>query len=213
MKKIILSAALIVGAMSVKAQSYIGYLTDNYSGVNSVIANPANIADSRFKTDINLIGVSAFFSNDYYGLKVTDAFNDDYDFDLDAKKTLFIGSSPNFTFSVGMGRARTFFNVHEINGESINQIDNDFDENDDFNLNEGDFYINGNAWAELGFTYARVLMDKEQHFLKGGLSLKYLQGVGNTYTTGKNVTINYDADGTDLGGGITTGNILLMVVM
>jgi len=224
MKKIILSAALIVGAMSVKAQSYIGYLTDNYSGVNSVIANPSNIVDSRFKTDINLIGVSAFFSNDYYGLKVTDAFNDDYDFDLDAKKTPTMNNNaiinadilgPSFMFNLSkkssiavFTRARTFFNVHEINGESINQIDNDFDENDDFNINEGDFYINGNAWAELGFTYARVLMDKEQHFLKGGLSLKYLQGVGNTYTTGKNVTINYDADGTDLGGGITTGNVI-----
>lgn len=51
-------------------------------------------------------------------------------------------------------------------------------------------------------------MNKDQHFLKGGLSLKYLQGLGNAYASGSNVEIDYDADGTDLGGGgNTTGSI------
>ncbi len=224
MKKIIISTMLLASALTAKAQSYLGYLTDNYSGVNSVIANPSNIVDSRFKTDINLVGASVFFSNDYYGLKAFDAIKDDFDFDLDAKKTPTINNNaiintdilgPSFMFNISkkssiavFTRVRSFVNVHEINGESIDKIDNDFDENNDFVLNEGDFYATGHGWTEIGLTYARVLMDKEKHFLKGGVSLKFLQGIGNIYTRGKNATINYDADGTDLGGGFTTGNVI-----
>ena len=51
-------------------------------------------------------------------------------------------------------------------------------------------------------------MDNEQHFLKGGVSLKYLQGLTNAYAFGQDVTIDYDADGNPSGllsqGEITT---------
>lgn len=200
-----------ISVICVEAQSYIGFLTDNYSGVNSVIANPANITDSRFKTDINLVGASVFAGNDYYGVNVMDALKDDYDFDLDATKspsndnnivTYVDIMGPSFMFNLNkksslaiFTRARTVVNINEINGNTIDALDDD--STDDFNVNEGDFNIFGQAWAEVGLTYARVLMDKDQHFLKGGLSLKYLQGGGSGYVQGKNVTIDYDADGID----------------
>ncbi|MCL5128836.1 OmpA family protein [Algibacter sp. L4_22] len=211
MKKISLIVLLIIGSMSAKAQSYIGYLTDNYSGVNSVIANPANITDSRFKTDINLAGFSVFAGNDYYGVHLLDATKDGYDFDLDAKKSPSTDNNaainldvmgPAFMFNLTetsslaiFTRARSFANISEINGESIDALDDD--ETDDFNVDEGDFNMLANGWAELGVTYARVLMNKEQHFLKGGLTVKYLQGGGTAYASGKNITVDYDADGID----------------
>lgn len=46
-KKSILGLFLIGAMWSAKAQSYLGYLTDNYSGVHGLISNPANIVDSR----------------------------------------------------------------------------------------------------------------------------------------------------------------------
>ncbi|MFG6687843.1 DUF5723 family protein [Mariniflexile sp. HNIBRBA6329] len=221
MKKITFLFLFVISSVCVEAQSYIGFLTDNYSGVNSVISNPANITDSRFKTDINLVGASIFAGNDYYGVNVMDALKDDYDFDLDAKKspsnnnnmgTNFDVMGPSFMFNLNKNssiavftRARSIVNINKINGNTVDALDDDT--TDDFNVNEGDFNIFGQAWAEVGLTYARVLMNKEQHFLKGGLSLKYLQGAGSGYIYGKNVTINYDADGTDLGGGETTGSI------
>ena len=58
----------------INAQSYIGYLTDNYNGVHGVLSNPANIADSRLKLEVNLAGASVFFSNDYIGFNLSDAF-------------------------------------------------------------------------------------------------------------------------------------------
>ncbi|MEP5340362.1 MAG: DUF5723 family protein [Algibacter sp.] len=222
MKKSIITCLIILGSFYAKAQSYIGFLTDNYSGVTSVIANPANIVDSRFKTDINLVGASIFAANDYYGVNVMDAVKDDYDFDLDANKSPTENNNigvnldvmgPSFMFNLNkkssiavFSRARTLININDINGTTIDAID--AEDTDDFNVNEGDFNIYGQAWAEVDLTYARILMNNEQHFLKGGLSLKYLQGIGSSSVYGNNVTINYDADGTDLGGGETTGNIM-----
>lgn len=223
MKKISLLVLLMVGSMSVKAQSYIGYLTDNYSGVNSVIANPANITDSRFKTDINIAGFSAFAGNDYYGVNVLDATKDEYDFDLDATKSPsednngavnFDVMGPSFMFNINeksslaiFTRARSMVNVSEVNGTTIDNVDND--DTDDFFVNEGDFNTFGHAWGELGVTYARTLMDKGEHFLKGGITVKYLQGAGTAYTYGKDVTVDYDADGTDPNTGslTTTGEL------
>ncbi|WP_298556271.1 DUF5723 family protein [uncultured Algibacter sp.] len=221
MKKITLAVVFVVSSFCVKAQSYIGFLTDNYSGVNSVISNPANITDSRFKTDINLVGVSVFGGNDYYGVNVLDAIKSDYDFDLNATKSPSSDNNiglyqdvlgPSFMFNLNakssiaiFTRARSVVNINEVNGNTIDAIDDD--ETEDFIVNEGDFNAFGQAWAEVGLTYARVFMDKQQHFLKGGLSLKYLQGIGSGYAYGRNVNVNYDADGTNLGGGETTGSI------
>lgn len=222
MKKITLVLLFILSSFCVKAQSYVGFLTDNYSGVNSVISNPANITDSRFKLDINLVGSSFLAGNDYYGVNVMDAFKDDYSFDTDAEKSPTSDNNaainvdimgPSFMFNLNkkssiavFTRLRSMTNINEINGTTIDDLDNDASE--DFNINEGDFNIFTHAWAEFGVTYARTLMQKEQHFLKGGFTIKYLQGGGSGYARGKNVSVDYDADGTDLGGGETTGNII-----
>ena len=42
------------------AQSYIGFGADNFNGVHGILTNPANIADSRSRIDINLISASEF---------------------------------------------------------------------------------------------------------------------------------------------------------
>jgi outer membrane protein OmpA-like peptidoglycan-associated protein len=221
MKKITLILLLMVSSFCAKAQSYVGFLTDNYSGVHGVISNPANIVDSRFKVDVNLVGASIFTGNDYYGVKVLDAIKDDYDFDLDATKSPSSDNNlgvnvdvlgPAFMFNLNkkssiavFTRVRAIANVNEINGNTIDAIDDD--ETDDFIVNEGDFGAFAQVWGELGLAYARVFKNSEQHFIKGGVSLKYLQGAGSGYGYGNNVNIDYDADGTDLGGGETTGSI------
>ena len=69
MKKTLFLGLCLCASVSIKAQSFIGFLTDNYSGVNSVISNPANIVDSRFKTDIHLAGASALGAVSYTHLR------------------------------------------------------------------------------------------------------------------------------------------------
>ncbi len=220
MKKLILSGILLMCIVSVKAQSYMGFLTDNYSGVHGVISNPANIVDSRFKTDINLVGVSAFAGNDYYGVSFGDILDDDFEFEDEAKRfpkdqNNLIGNvdvlGPAFMFNINeknsiavFTRARAFYNVNGVNGETLESLIDDLDDDISFNVNQGDLYASANAWAEVGVSYARVLMSKEEHFLKGGITLKYLQGLGTAYARGTGLAITFDANAIAAGNGSVT---------
>ena len=204
MKKIALLSMFIVSSVCVHGQSYLGFLTDNYSGVNGVIANPANITDSRFKTDIHLAGASAFLGNDYYGVKLLDVFDANYDFDNDARKSPSTDNNaganldvfgPAFMFNLTpkssialFTRARYFANFNEFNGNTIAEIDADpaF-----INIDEGDFNTSQHVWGEFGVTYARTLLNKRERFLKAGITLKYLQGGGQGYVNGENINVDY----------------------
>ena len=180
MKKTTLLISLLLVSFYLKAQSHIGFLTDNYSGVHGIISNPANIADSRLKADVNLAGVSVFGGNDYYGINLLDATKVGYSFDLEAKTHPNDANSaainadvlgPSFMINLNKNssiaiftRARSFVNANDINGNSVAAIDDDTTE--DFSFNEGSINVLGHAWAEAGITYARTLLNNEQHFFK-----------------------------------------------
>ncbi len=220
MRKLISTVLLMLCIASVQSQSYLGFLTDNYSGVHGVINNPANIVDSRFKTDINLVGVSAFIGNDYYGVNFTDIFDENYEIEDEARefpkdKNNLVGNidvlGPAFMFNINeknsiavYSRARAFFNVNDINGETLEGIIDNLDDNINFDVNQGSAYASAHSWAEIGVSYARIIFNKEQHFLKGGLTLKYLQGLGTAYATGNNLSIDFDANTATGNGSVTT---------
>ncbi len=208
MKTIFLIALAVVGINTVKAQSYLGYFSDNYSGTQGLLYNPANVADSPYKIDINLFSGSVFGSNDYYGFKFTDVLKKDYDFESSAKKfpsnsnngyinvdtqglSIMFNIAPKHSLGI-FTRGRAIVNATDINGTTFSRIDSGFLGNNDFTINEGDYNITGNSWAEVGLTYGTILLDKGKHFLKGGLTAKYLKGIANTYSSGKNVNIQYD---------------------
>nr|WP_299342688.1 DUF5723 family protein [Allomuricauda sp.] len=207
-KKIIFSTLLFLTVYFIKAQSYGGLLTDNYSGIHGIISNPANIADSRLKLDVNLFGVSALFSNDYIGFNLSDAFSDFSEaFDNAATSpsnnnflawntdilgpSVMLSIDEKQSFSV-FTRVRAVFNLYDVNGGLLER-EGGFDENEDFFINEGDVNGSFNLWGEIGATYARVLLNDGKNFIKGGLTLKYIQGMGNVYINGSNVTLDYDA--------------------
>src|SRR5215217_7521852 len=108
-KRIFLSLFAFASFCSANAQSYLGYVPDNYAGVQSVLYNPASIADSRFKADINLFSISSAVGNDLYGVKIFDVFKDGYDFDLEAKKN-FSNANNAFMNSDFMGPS-VMFNI------------------------------------------------------------------------------------------------------
>lgn len=208
-KRIYLSLFAFVGFFSANAQSYLGYTHDNYAGVQGVLFNPSSIVDSRFKTDINLFSMSSSVTNDAYGVKIFDVFKDGYDFDMEAKKSFSNANNAAFNTDV-MGpsvmfniapkhslavytRARAFINVVGVNGQVINDLAKD--EMESFpEANVGSFNGVGNSWGELGISYAAVLYQRGQHFLKGGITAKYLQGVANYHIQGNDVTMEFNED-------------------
>ncbi|WP_190810780.1 OmpA family protein [Flagellimonas sp. S3867] len=219
-RKLLLGIMFTCALGFVQAQSYSGFLMDNYSGVHSIISNPANIADSRLKLDINLIGISAFFGNDYIGFKLKDAFAD-YSKVFDEARTFpssnnsmgwnidVLGPSAMFNINEKSAlafftRGRAFFNVNDVDG-SLLEKEGGFDESQDFNISEGVISGATNVWAEIGLTYARVLLDNNEHFIKGGLSLKYLQSAGHAYFYSTNVGLFYTAATRNIE---TTGELL-----
>lgn len=61
--------AVIIAATTAQAQNNIGMATGNYAGISSVWLNPANIVDSRYKFDINIIGLNSYYNNNYLLVK------------------------------------------------------------------------------------------------------------------------------------------------
>ncbi len=206
MKKTVFVIAFLASLATAKAQSYLGYYHDNYAGVQSVLFNPASIVDSRFKTDINLFSFSSSVSNDMYGVNLFDVFKDGYDFDTQAKKSFTYANKinlntdimgPSFMFNIApkhslaiFTRARAVANVIDVNGNVINELSKDNKNN--FNYNVGSPNGVGNSWGEIGISYAAVLFQQGQHFLKGGITAKYLQGIANYHFQGNNVTMQYN---------------------
>ncbi len=54
--------------ISAQAQSWVGISASNYNGTNGLALNPANIADSRYRTYVNLLGGDFSFYNTYLTL-------------------------------------------------------------------------------------------------------------------------------------------------
>lgn len=198
-------------AFSSHAQSYIGLTADNYAGVHGVIINPSNVVDSKYKADINLVSASGFGGSDYFSINLDDIINaeDGFDFDADIEKTptnannFFVNADilgPSFMFNISpkssigvLSRIRGVFNLHNISGELYENLSDGFDTNEDFNFNSKNLTGTVHAWAEISLVYGRILVDTDKNFLKGGISLKYLQGAGGVFVNSPSFTGDYNA--------------------
>lgn len=208
---IILSITLLCYSNTLTSQSYVGHALDNYAGIHAVSFNPSNVVGSKFKTDINLISGSALVGSDYFGIDISTALKSDdgFDFDEDIKKfpkndnNFFLNTDvlgPSFMFnltpksSIGIiTRARAFFNLNNINGELYENLADDFDTDNDFDFDSSNLSGTLHAWAEFGIAYGRILIDKPNHILKGGVTLKYLQGAGSLFISSPGLQGQYTA--------------------
>lgn len=197
------------------SQDYSGYRTGNYGGVNSVFFNPANIADSRYRWDVNLVSVSALGGNNQASFKLknlSESFNADslenqlYGKNAGATSGLMSVNliGPSFMFNATKKtaiaittRSRVMANVQEIDGTLLQQVVDGYTSEAGlpYSITSAkNMFVNMNAWTEFGASVGQVILDKEKHFLKGGITLKYLAGVGNTYLQLKNLTTTINED-------------------
>lgn len=192
------------------AQSYSGYLSDNYSGVHGVLLNPASIANSPMRTDVNLFSISTSLGNNYIGVGLNDLLEfTNFDIEQNADKNslsnnqFFTGTDallPSFMFNINsknsiavFSRFRILANIAKIDGELVDALRNDFQIDRNINAEKINPKMAAHGWGEIGVTYARVFIDKKKHFFKGGVSLKYLLGMGSGYISGEDVNVNYNA--------------------
>jgi hypothetical protein len=184
---------------TVSAQEFAGVRTSNYAGVSSVFVNPANIADSRHRWSFSLFNVGTFVGNDKASFSLKD-IGRTLDFDSLKNKIFSEGAGgsngfatvavqgPSLYFNLNRKsalafttRARAMTNIVEIDGKLAKQlIDGDDNSGLPYTIaSANNMIVNANGWTEFGVSYARELFSKGAHYLKGGLTLKYLAGAAN----------------------------------
>lgn len=99
-------------------------------------------------------------------------------FNLDRKSALAL------TMSV-----RNHINLDGMSRDLANAAYNEFKDPSLFlkNFKSDDITAAQMTWADYGLSYARVIKDKEKHFLKAGLTAKLLQGAGAGYYSIRNL--------------------------
>ena len=220
---------LLIVSANANAQSFPGYRTNNYTGVNGLFFNPANIADSRYKWDVNIFSIDGYVGNDQNSLKfkdITKSFNGD---SLKSKLLTSKGDNlnalsrvdilgPSFMFNASKKtsfaistRARVWANATKIDGRltramidagSVNGATYPYN----FNVSKGDVHTTG--WSEIGLTWGQVLTNTEsKHQFKFGLTAKYLAGVADAYIRQNNFRGTIANNAGNVGLTNTTGNI------
>lgn len=205
---------------NINAQVFLPFQNDNFVGVSNVHFQPASIVDNRLKFDLEIIGVGFAFDNNWASLdkKVMYDWNTFSD-SLFAKKYLHYNDNSsdksasqslqarafNFMLPITQKDAVAFsFRVREI--LNVDNLSNEFANY----LLYGTNAANGNglalsldkstqsimSWAEYGFTYARVLIDRDETFLKFGGTAKLLQGMGAGYAFEKELSYSVHSEDT-----------------
>jgi outer membrane protein OmpA-like peptidoglycan-associated protein len=202
-----------------RAQDYLPFASGNYAGVTGISLQPASIADSRYKIDIAIASESFGFSNTFYGIDPYVLIHPKLLSDLDFQGPYFSRTkdgkdkSAIITSRTDIMSTMVTLSPHDAIGfnyslRGIVNIDNmteslaflldGLDKETDLwhtQLTNEDLNGQMNAWAEWGITYARVIMDNKEHFLKAGATLKINQGLGAAYMFMKN--LNYEVNGED----------------
>lgn len=199
-------------------QSYTGIINDNYVASYLSVINPSSIVDSKTKFSVSTGLNNSLISN------------------FSAKSSFIYGNETKFVSpkKSGYKNIYTEFNVlnlkYELNHKnaigyslkakdfsckmgiplvwSENSIQN-YNVNNIVDVNEdiSNLSLNKVNYTEHAFTYAKTIFENEKKFLKGGISIKLLNGLGAQYfyvnngssffidTNGYNVNIkNLDAN-------------------
>ena len=222
MKRHLLISILFVlwyfsGLSRAEAQDFLPFGISNYSGASGIHIQPASIADSRYKFDMVLTGFSAQAANNYLAMKREAIFRpglwDDINFGTDYLYRTLNGNDkqgmistvamlPSFMVNLTPKSALAFssrirgqINIDRLSEDLAEVMAESFD-NPDFyqvTLNNSNLSTQTNWWAEFNFTYAQEIpLADDKHFLKGGITLKYLQGIASGYAFVRDLTFRLE---------------------
>lgn len=213
MKKTLLLFCFFGSFFYARSQSYFGFRDDNFAGIQSALFNPSNVVDSKYRADVTIFSASGTGQNDLYGINILDALDGDYDLATDASKNFKSNNRGNFNVdilgpsfmlnitpvhSVALfSRVRSVTNLVGINGQLIDEVNKDVDASNSFLITGGNPNGVTNSWAEIGASYATILLDRDDHFVKGGITLKYLMAGVNGYINGTDLSVAFNKNNAD----------------
>lgn len=105
--------------------------------------------------------------------------------------------SPKMAISLGV-KNRTFFNVDHVSSELVTLAQNGLDYSTLWNQDFDDELVNlsFNSWMEYNLGFAMTVYDDNEHFIKAGGKVKFLQGLGALYLYTDEVRYNVKNDDT-----------------
>jgi outer membrane protein OmpA-like peptidoglycan-associated protein len=231
----IISLVMLVFLPNVKAQSFSPFNGDNYAGITGIYNNPASIANSRYIVDINLLGGSNAFTNNYFGFNRKFMLNQ-FNFnetkremwrDLWFKKPWLLPNSEDGTNSyvrlpeqssemysgafeneiqllsfmvainpkMSIGFSDRVRSITNFDNASWGLMETFFTPNPLSSLGtiaNGEFRMSSAVWNEMGLTFATQIYDGGNHYFKGGLTVKLLQGLTSSYLVSDDITLQFD---------------------
>jgi hypothetical protein len=200
------------------AQDFLPVLSDNYMGINQATLQPAAIADSHFERDFSLVGFNCDIYNDAMrfksewllnplGVLMYDGWWDQNTY-LDKangkEKDFFMSQSiigPSFMVSIGeknalgfIFRLRSITNTDGLTEPLFRSIYSEYDDSQYWNQWYLDRQMRSvqHVFGDYGLLYAREIMNIGPHFLKAGVSVKFLHGIAAAYVQSDSLYFYYD---------------------
>ena len=121
-------------------------------------------------------------------------FNTNFQLDL---LNFMVHVTPKVAIGLGV-KMRSITNIDNIDPMLAYLAEEELEDENFWNtqLNEELININHMTWAEYGFNYSQIIKEEGEHFLKGGLNLKYLAGYAAAYLFSNNFQYNLYNDDT-----------------
>ena len=175
---------------SVNVNTYQNFVSFNTSGMpggwlksfkNDEAYNSWALPDSTFM-DRHIVKRYSDNSNDKMGANINlqmDLFN--FAFHINPK------------IAIGLkAKARSITNIGNVDPSFAILIEQGLDYPLLWNQKIEEQFLNVNhlTWAEVGFNYGQVVLDKQEHFLKAGATIKYLKGYSAAYFQTSNLQFN-----------------------
>ncbi|MBJ6141747.1 DUF5723 family protein [Hymenobacter sp. BT559] len=213
---------LLVGLLAAQpaaAQGWLGLAQSNYGGTNNVYLNPSTIADARHRAYLNLGGGGANFYNTYVQLDLPQRpWAQGFQFQREYLSEQLTGDAkfgsasiearlPSLMLTLGprsaialTNRVRAFVQFSNVSENLARLAYQGLGDAEDLGLadrvlTDNGFNIDANSFHEFAFTYARTFTPNTTHFFKGGLTVKYLVGLGGAYL--HNAGTGYQVYGSD----------------
>ena len=107
-----------------------------------------------------------------------------------------INKKLGMAISLGV-KNRTMLNVDDVSPQLLTLVRENLEYPDLWNLDLEDRLLNVsfNSWMEYNAGFGMTILDRQEHYLKGGIKLKFLQGLGSFYLYTDQIDYNlFNAD-------------------
>ncbi|MBS1565354.1 MAG: OmpA family protein [Bacteroidetes bacterium] len=192
------------------SQQFIGFNVDNYAGVNGVTENPAYLAASKYKVYVNLAAFNVLGGNNAYELEKSRMFNLNFSnlkdgngafkSDNTDKKYLYFNTEilgPSFMANIGsksavglFTRVRVISNEYNLSNGTFRLLGNSDPSFYNLNIQEENLQVKMHAFGEAGLSFGRILYNNGKHFIKAGITGKYIVGLGAAYGHSNKMLVN-----------------------